>query len=45
VLVVPQVAIGAIGRFQTLPRYVENETGRDATQDEIYRLILNLQNI
>ena len=34
VLVVPQVAIGALGRMQVLPRYVDAE-GRPLTMDEV----------
>eukprot|EP01031_Cornospumella_fuschlensis_P012366 gene12366-15112_t len=34
-LVVPQVAILALGRMHTVPRYVNSKTGRPATPDEI----------
>jgi len=37
VLVVPQVAIGALGRVQTVPRYVNKSTLLPATNDEIHR--------
>ena len=37
VLVVPQVAIGALGRVQTVPRYVSKSTLLPATNDEIQR--------
>lgn len=36
VLVVPQVAIGALGRFQIVPRYVTADKG-PASTDDIYR--------
>lgn len=36
VLVVPQVAIGALGRFQVVPRYV-NVDKSPASSDDIYR--------
>lgn len=36
VLVVPQVAIGALGRFQVVPRYV-NADKSPASTDDIYR--------
>lgn len=35
VLVVPQVAIGAFGRMQTVPRYVNKRTGQMASMEEI----------
>ena len=34
-LVVPQVAIGALGRLQTVPRYV-NDANMPASYDEIH---------
>lgn len=37
VLLVPQVAIGALGRVQTVPRYVSKKTLLPATLDEIHR--------
>lgn len=39
VLVVPQVAIGALGRIQTVPRYVSKNTLLPATVDEIHRCV------
>lgn len=36
VLVVPQVAIGALGRFQVVPRYV-TANKQPASSDDIYR--------
>jgi 2-oxoisovalerate dehydrogenase E2 component (dihydrolipoyl transacylase) len=36
VIVVPQVVIGALGRFQTVPKYVHKSTGALAAMDEIY---------
>lgn len=35
VLVVPQVAIGAFGRMQVLPRYVSSTTGKAATAADV----------
>lgn len=37
VVVVPQVAIGAIGRMQTFPRYINPATSNEASLDEISR--------
>lgn len=39
VIVVPQVVIGALGRLQTLPRYI-NKQGRSATSSEIERFFV-----
>mmetsp|Transcript_20637 Transcript_20637/g.38275 ORF Transcript_20637/g.38275 Transcript_20637/m.38275 type:complete len:138 (-) Transcript_20637:158-571(-) len=36
VIVVPQVVIGALGRFQTVPKYVHKSTGELAAMDDIY---------
>jgi hypothetical protein len=36
IIVVPQVAIGAFGRFQIVPRYV-GKNGAQATSEEIHR--------
>ena len=36
VIVVPQVVIGALGRFQTVPKYVHKATGELAAMDVIY---------
>ena len=36
VIVVPQVVIGALGRFQTVPKYVHKSTGLLASSDDIY---------
>ena len=37
VLVVPQVMIGALGKFQTVPKYMSSTShGTEATMDEIY---------
>ena len=35
VLVVPQLAIGALGRFQVVPRYVNSDKS-DASTEDIY---------
>lgn len=35
VLVVPQVSIGAFGRMQTVPRYVNKKTGQMASMEDI----------
>ena len=37
VLVVPQVLIGAVGRMQTLPRYVDPASGEAASLEAIER--------
>ncbi len=36
IIVVPQVGIGALGRFQVVPRYVRSN-GAQASSEEIYR--------
>ena len=36
VIVVPQVVIGALGRFQTVPKYIHKSTGELAAMDDIY---------
>lgn len=36
VIVVPQVVIGALGRFQTVPKYVHKSTGELASTEAIY---------